>query len=249
MGEESSLLRGPSRPSDAASGPARLFVDAAVSIGRMRNLQGAAGLPGPAPGAEQVPDLTRDWKSAHVGLVRTYDSVSRLDTIDNPDSLFPRWSADPGDPASYNFVATDSWVRQVHAIGAEIIFSLASAVPTNKLPTRDPAKYEQVVENIVRHYVCGWGGGGFVDAVTRWEFGDQPDFGTLHFAGSPEEFYEMYAAAARAVKRVGSQLQFGGPCTAFSLDKGRTARGFSTSSRKRVASRLLHVRLVRRRLP
>src|SRR6478609_7651031 len=188
MGEEPSLLHGPSRPSGAASGPARLFVDAGVSIGRMRSLQGAAGLPGPAPGAEQVPDLSRYWKSARVGLVRTYDWVSRLDTVDNPDSLFPRWSADPGDPASYNFVATDSWVRQVQAIGAEIIFSLASAVPTNKLPTRDPATYEQVVENIVRHYVCGWGGGGFVDAVTRWEFGDQPDFGTLHFAGSPGEF-------------------------------------------------------------
>ena len=145
----------------------------------MRNLQGAAGMPGPALGAEQIPDLLQHWESARVGLVRTYDWVSRLDTVDNPDSLFPKWSANPGDPANYNFAATDSWVRQVQAIGAEIIFTIASAVPSNKLPTSDLAKYEQVVENIVRHYVSGWGSGGFVDAVTRWEFGDQPDFGTV----------------------------------------------------------------------
>ena len=82
------------------------------------------------------------------------------------------------------------------------------------------------MENIVRHYVGGWGGGGFVHAVTRWEFGDQPDFGTLHFDGTPDEFYEMYAAAARAVKSVSPQLQFGGPCPAFALDEGPYREGF-----------------------
>ena len=135
--------------------------------------------PGRLLAPSRSPTSYGDWKSARVGLVRTYDWVSRLDTVDNPDSLFPKWSADPGDPANYNFAATDSWVRQVQAIGAEIIFTIASAVPSNKLPTSDLAKYEQVVENIVRHYVSGWGGGGFVNAVTRWEFGDQPDFGTI----------------------------------------------------------------------
>ena len=135
------------------------------------------------------------------------------------------------------------------AIGAEIIFTIASAVPSNKLPASDLAKYEQVVENIVRHYVSGWGGGGFVNAVTRWEFGDQPDFGMLHFDGSPDEFYEMYAAAARAVKRVDSQLQFGGPCTAFPLDEGTYREGFlDFVKRNDAASRLLHLDVVHRRL-
>jgi hypothetical protein len=192
----------------------------------MRNLQGAAGMPGPAVGAEKIADLSRHWESAQVQLVRTYDWVSRLDTIDNPDSLFPDWSADAADAASYNFAATDSWIRQVQAIGAEIIFTIASAVPSNKHPARDLAKYEHVVENIVRHYVCGWGGGAFDNAVTLWEFGDQPDFSTLHFDGTPDEFYEMYAAAARAVKRVGPQLQIGGPCPAFPLDEGPYREGF-----------------------
>ena len=36
----------------------------------------------------------------------------------------------------------------------------------------------------------------------------------------------MYAAAARAVKRVSPQLQFGGPCPAFALDEGPYREGF-----------------------
>lgn len=226
MEEGSRLRRGRAAPAGGIFHSTRLFVDAGVSTGRMRPLQGAAGIPGPAQGAEHIPDVTWHWKAARVGLVRTYDWLSRLDTVDNPDSLFPNWSADPDDPASYNFGATDSWVGQVLAIGAEVLFTIASDVPANRLPARDLTVYGRVVENIVRHYVCEWGGGGFIDAVTRWEFGDQPDFGSLHFDGSPDEFYEMYAAAAAAVKRVGSHLQFGGPCPAFSLDEGPYRQGF-----------------------
>jgi hypothetical protein len=226
MADTSGGLKDSSPTAPGSVGSASLVVDASAPIGRMRNLQGAAGMPGPARGAEQIPDVSRVWESARVRLVRTYDWVSRLDTVDNPDSLFPKWSADPMDPSSYNFDATDSWIRQVLAIGADILFTIASAVPSNRRPAGDLGKYEQVVENLVRHYVAGWGGGGFSNAVTRWEFGDQPDFGTVHFDGTPDEFYEMYAAAGRAVKRVSPQLQFGGPCPAFSLDEGPYRQGF-----------------------
>ena len=65
------------------------------------------------------------------------------------------------------------------------------------------------------------------NAVTRWEFGDQPDFDNLHFAGSPNEFYEMYAAAARAVKRVcGLNCSSVDPAPLFRLDKGPYREGF-----------------------
>lgn len=203
---------------------ARLSVDASVSTGDMRKLQGTTGIPVPAAGAESVPDISGVWKAAALSLVRSYDWVSRLDTVDNPASLFPDWSADPDDPASYNFAGTDAWVRQARALGADILFTIASEIPSNKQPARDLAKYEHVVENIVRHYVCGWGDG-FDRAVGHWEFGDQPDFGALHFAGTPEQFYEMYAAAARAVKRVDAELRFGGPCIAFPLNEGPYREG------------------------
>ncbi len=204
---------------------AKLSVDAGGSIGTMRKLHGTSGIPAPAAGTDSVPDVLGVWKSAQVTLVRSYDWVSRLDTVDNPTSLFPDWSADPADPASYNFEATDTWVRHTRSLGADILFTIASEIPRNKKPVEDLDKYGQVVEHIVRHYVCGWGDG-FDKAVTHWEFGDQPDFGTLHFSSTPAQFYEMYAAAARAVKRVDPGLKVGGPCIAFPLNEGPFREGF-----------------------
>lgn len=203
---------------------ATLSVDAGTPTGDMRKLHGTTGIPASAAGADGVPDILNVWKDAHVTLVRSYDWVSRLDTVDNPNSLFPDWSADPHDPANYNFAGTDAWVRQVRSLGADILFTIASEIPSNKQPIGDLRKYEQVVENIVRHYVCGWGDG-FENAIHYWEFGDQPDFGLLHFSGAPTEFYDMYAAAARAVKRVSADIKFGGPCIAFPLNEGPFREG------------------------
>ncbi|WZH37352.1 MAG: hypothetical protein PIR02_01520 [Microbacterium enclense] len=180
-------------------------------------LNGVGGLPGPATGHPQFPDLTPVWKDAGVTLVRSFDWMSRLDTRDNPTSLFPKWDADPDDPASYNFTATDEWVDAVHAIGAEVLFTVASSIPSNKLPAHDIELYGRVVEHVVRHYAQGWAGGP-ATPIHLWEFGDQPDLGPLHFAGRPEEFYEMYAAFCAAVRRVDDSLVIGGPAVAFPLN-------------------------------
>ena len=231
MADTSGVLQGARRPL-RGSGSASLFVDAGASIGTMRNLQGAAGMPGPAPAPSRSPMSQRVWRSAQVRLVRTYDWVSRLDTVDNPDSLFPKWSADPDDPGQLQFRRhgfmdqAGPGDRRRDPLHDRERRSVQQASRKRSWPST--SKSSRTSSDITSG---GWGGGGFVNAVTRWEFGDQPDFGKLHFAGTPDEFYEMYAAAVRAVKRVELGLQFGGPCPAFGLDEGHTVRGFSTSSR------------------
>jgi xylan 1,4-beta-xylosidase len=196
-------------------------VDAADSIGAIRSLQGVDGLPrGPDAGALQIkdgPDLRRRWKDARVDAVRTYIWHARLDTIDNPGSLFPRWSADPEDADSYNFTATDAAIRASRDIGAEILFTLASSIPQNTRPPADLAKYALVVQHIVRHLCFGWANG-FKSAVKYWEIGDEPDLNTFHFSGTPEQFYSMYEAAARAIKALDASLKVGGPGLAFPLN-------------------------------
>lgn len=193
-----------------------LVVDAAdESI--FRPVNGVGGVPGPAEGYPEFPDMTPLWREAGVTVVRSFDWVSRLDTRDNPTSLFPDWSADPDDPASYNFTATDQWVDAVHAIGAEVMFTVASSIPKNKLPAEDVELYGRVVEHIVRHYSQGWAGGP-AKPIRIYEFGDQPDFGPLHFAGKPEEFYAMYRAFCEAAFRVDATLTVGGPSLAFALE-------------------------------
>jgi xylan 1,4-beta-xylosidase len=197
-------------------------VDAAHTVGTIRPLQGVDGLPmGADAGGLQVhagPDLRGRWKDAHVDSVRTYIWHARLDTVDNPGSLFPHWAADVEDPASYNFVATDAAVRASRDVGAEILFTVASAIPYNKKPPADLPKYAAVLTHIVKHYCRGWANG-FDSAIKYWEIGDEPDLNTFHFAGTPEQFYAMYAAAAAAIKSVNPALQVGGPGLAFPLNE------------------------------
>jgi hypothetical protein len=197
--------------------PTRTLAVDAARESAFRPLNGVGGVPGPVDGHPEFPDMTPLWREAGVTVVRSFDWVSRLDTRDNPTSLFPDWSADPDDPASYNFTATDQWVEAVHAIGAEVLFTVASSIPKNKLPAEDVELYGRVVEHVVRHYSAGWAGGP-AKPIRIYEFGDQPDFGPLHFGGRPEEFYAMYRAFCEAVFRVDATLTVGGPSLAFALE-------------------------------
>ena len=198
-----------------------LQVDASRGIGRIRPLQGVDGVvlerDAGQLGIQHGPDLRAAWRAAHVDMVRSYIWQSRLDTSDNPAGLFPRWDANPDDPASYNFAATDALVRASRQTGADILFTIASAIPRSTAPARDLARYEAVVRHVVMHYSAGWADG-FHGAVRYYEFGDEPDLNTYHFGGTPTEFYAMYAAAARAVKSVDISLQVGGPGLAFPLN-------------------------------
>lgn len=207
-------------------------VDAA-EVCEWRSPNGVGGVPGPVSDHPDFPDMTALWHEASVRLVRSYDWVSRLDTRNDPESLFPDWDADPEDPASYNFGATDQWVDAVHSIGAEVLFTFASAIPRNKLPANDTGKYGKVVEHIVRHYARGWADGP-ARPIRMFEFGDQPDFGPLHFDGPATDFYAMYEAFATAVKRVDDELIAGGPSLAFPLNAGADYReGFLSYVRER----------------
>lgn len=201
----------------ASASPTRLLVVDAGDESAFRPLNGVGGVPGPVDGYPQFPDMTPLWREAGVTVVRSFDWVSRLDTRNNPTSLFPDWDAPIDDPASYNFTATDEWVEAVHSIGAEVMFTVASSIPSNKLPALDVDAYGRVVEHIVRHYSQGWAGGPS-KPIRIYEFGDQPDLGPLHFAGRPDEFYAMYQAFCEAVRRVDASLTVGGPANAFPLE-------------------------------
>lgn len=207
----------PHRVTASTTSPTRDIVVTAGAGQSFRSLNGVGGVPGPAGAYPQFPDMTPLWRDARVTVVRSFDWMSRLDTRNNPTSLFPDWGADVDDPASYNFTATDQWVQAVHSTGAEVMFTVASSIPSNKLPADDVDVYGSVVEHIIRHYSQGWAGGPSTP-IRIYEFGDQPDFGPLHFGGRPEEFYAMYKAFCEAAHRVDPTLTVGGPAIAFPLE-------------------------------
>lgn len=207
----------PSTDAPASAPGTRLLVVDAGDESAFRPLNGVGGIPGPVAGYPEFPDMTPLWREAGVTVVRSFDWVSRLDTRNDPRSLFPDWNAPVDDAASYNFAATDEWVEAVHSVGADVMFTVASSIPSNKLPAHDLDLYGRVVEHIVRHYSQGWAGGPS-KPIRIYEFGDQPDLGPLHFAGRPEEFYAMYRAFCEAVRRADPSLTVGGPANAFPLE-------------------------------
>ena len=161
---------------------AKLSVNAGVSIGNMRKLQGTTGIPAPAAGADQcsryferVEGCARNARS---GLTIGFRGWTRL--ITKP-AYFPTGQPIPMIQRITTSRGPIHGSGKCARSGADVLFTIASEIPSNKQPVRDLDKYEQVLENIVRHYVCGWGNG-FQGAITHWEFGDQPDFGTLHFS-------------------------------------------------------------------
>ena len=60
------------------------------------------------------------------------------------------------------------------------------------------------------HYNKGWAGG-FQNRVKYWEVWNEPDLGHVFWRGTPEQYYALYAAAAKAVKSADPQAWIGGP--------------------------------------
>jgi len=82
----------------------------------------------------------------------------------------------------------------------------------NVAPPKDWDKWEQLVENFVKHLVTRYG----EDEVAQWYFEVWNEPNIDFWAGDPKEstYYELYDRAARAVKRVSPRFRIGGPATA-----------------------------------
>ena len=82
----------------------------------------------------------------------------------------------------------------------------------NVTPPKDWDKWGQLIENFGRHLVERYG----LDEVAKWYFEVWNEPNLDFWAGVPKEvaYYQLYDAAARALKRVSPRLRVGGPATA-----------------------------------
>lgn len=79
----------------------------------------------------------------------------------------------------------------------------------NIAPPKDTGRWTELVRRFVAHCVERYG----AEEVERWYFEvwNEPDLPGVCWAGTREEYFEFYAATARAVKSVSSRLKVGGP--------------------------------------
>ncbi len=139
-------------------------------------------------------------------------------------TIFRDMNRDADDPASYDFSLTDQYVGAVVAAGAKPIYNLGLGVDTDlwnelrtgeyrkaksNIPPADPHKFARICANIVRHYNDGWADG-FHYNIEYWEIWNEPNLKSF-WLGTQEQYVELYAAVATALKEVNPALKIGGP--------------------------------------
>ena len=142
--------------------------------------------------------------------------------------IFPDFDADPYDPASYDFVWTDDYVRATEAAGTRTFYRLGSRIEHgpkkyNTLPPKDFHKWAVICEHIIRHYTEGWADGFHYD-MEYWEIWNEPDLDKDDAAdkrcwgGTEKEFFRLYDIAAKHLKGKFPHLKIGGPALASHVD-------------------------------
>lgn len=196
------------------SAPATIRVDFADTVGAVRPLHGVNG--GPLCRGGTV-DLTEYWREAKIPLARLHDCEwPRPDLVDLR-AVFPNPNADPHDPASYDFATTDDYLAAVVASGARPVYRLGESIEHTPRkyrvhPPADPDRWAAACVGVIRHYDEGWANG-FRHGITHWEIWNEPENRPACWTGTDEDYYRLYASAAKAIKSRFPSLKVGGPAS------------------------------------
>lgn len=205
----------------------KIIVDLSKPSGRIKPMHAVNN--GPRPGASvRGVGNAGYFLDAHIPYVRNHDAsfcaaYGGEHTVD-VENIFPDFSADENDPASYDFTLTDWYSQGINDAGAAVFYRLGSKIEhePKKYHTRVPkdyAKYARVCEHIIRHLCYGWADGLHLD-IPYWEIWNEPDCQNADgsnpcWQGTEEQFSEFFRVVACHLKAQFPSLKIGGPafCT------------------------------------
>ena len=206
----------------------RITVDFAKELGRVKPMHSVNNGPVYKFAADQRITNIHHFKAAGIPYARTHDasfySTYGGEHIVDVNNIFTDFSADPTDPASYDFTLTDDYMRMIEAGGAKVYYRLGSKIEHwpkkyNTLPPADFGKWAVICEHIIRHYTEGWADGFNMD-IEYWEIWNEPDLDpddSDHkrcWGGTAKEFYELYCITYKHLKSCFPHLKIGGPACA-----------------------------------
>ena len=159
------------------------------------------------------------FKDAGFPFVRNHDaafcsSYGGEHTVDIIN-IFPDFSKDENDPASYDFHMTDEYLEQIMATGAKVFYRLGNKIEHGSkrygaVPPADYEKWARVCEHIIRHMNEGWANG-HEYGIEYWEIWNEPDLHPQCWDGANADFYPLYDITARHLKKCFPHLKIGGP--------------------------------------
>lgn len=163
--------------------------------------------------------------------------TAHCNPVDIP-GMFPDFSKDPKDPASYDFAFADVLVNGLVDAGVEpfrrlgVTFENYTAIKGyHVFPPKNPQKWAEICEGVIRHYTEGWADGYHFN-ITFWEIWNEPDNYETYpdnngWAGTKEEYYELYDITAKHLKKCFPHLKIGGysSCGFYALTEAKHNSG------------------------
>lgn len=165
------------------------------------------------------------YRAAGIPFARTHDASFYAtyggEHCVDVHAIFPNFDADPEDPASYDFVLTDEYLKVIHFAGTKVFYRLGSKIEHwpkkyGTLPPKDFKKWAVICEHIIRHYTEGWADGFHYD-IPYWEIWNEPDLDPddsthkRNWGGTKLQYFELYHVAANHLKTCFPHLKIGGP--------------------------------------
>ena len=202
-----------------------LSVDLAVSTGAVKPMHCVNNGPVHSFHVDQRVSNLESYRAAGIPYARTHDAsfyatYGGEHTIDI-SAVFPDFNADAYDPASYDFIMTDEYLRVIQLAGTKVFYRLGSKIEHGikkygTLVPKDFQKWAVICEHIIRHYNEGWSDG-FYYNITYWEIWNEPDLdpddsnNKRCWGGTAAEYRALYTVAARHLKSCFPHLKIGGP--------------------------------------
>lgn len=167
---------------------------------------------------DQLRMTHREINARHVRAVGIFDDEMRSYTVDTT-----QWKSKTREPRTnwqivdyvidslmdigINPMVTPSFTPSLIAQGDKTVFATKGRIGLPK----DMSVWSAIVEDFTRHMLDRYG----KHAVRQWyfEFWNEPNLGGF-FDGTQADYFNMYKATWRAIKKADSELRVGGPATA-----------------------------------
>lgn len=207
---------------------ATVKVDLKKPIGPMKPMHAVNNGPVYKFASDQRITNIDSYRAAGIPYARTHDASICYtyggDHVVDVHAIFPDFSKDPYDPASYDFCLTDEYLKVIEFAGTKTFYRLGSKIEHwpkkyGTLPPPDFKKWAVICEHIIRHYTEGWADGFHMD-IEYWEIWNEPDLDADDsdhkrcWGGTKAQFFELYDIAARHLKECFPHLKIGGPAIA-----------------------------------
>ncbi len=167
-------------------------------------------------------DLSESYRELGLPWLRLHDCNWPADNVVDTHVVFPCFSADPDDPASYDFALTDLYIDAIRKTGARVVYRLGCRIEhyphrRHAHPPADFTQWARICRGIIRHYTEGWANGHTWD-LRHWEIWNEPDVPPGCWSGTWDQYFDLYVTTAALLKRHHPDMQIGGPAFAYPTD-------------------------------